>query len=384
MATNVQETTVIIVGAGPSGLATAACLYQLSISYIILEREDCIASIFNKKSYNRLHLHLTKEHCQLPHLPFPSNYPTYVPLTDFTKYLDDYASQFKISPIFENFVKLAQYDEDRKIWKVETNTVNGAVRCYEGRFLVVATGETSDAFIPQVDGLSEFKGEVIHSTNFKSGESYANKTVLVVGAGNSGMEIALDLCNYGAKTSIVVRSPIHIISRWAANFGLKFLKKIPLNLVDSFLVWHSKLMYGDLSKYGIERPKEGPFFIKVRDGKYPVIDMGAFEKIKSGEIQVLPRLTSIKGGGNEVVFENGKCYEFDVIVFATGFKRSTHLWLKGGDSLITKDGLAKPEFPNNWKGEYGLYSAGLARRGLYGAAMDAQKIADDISSLFSK
>lgn len=385
MTSRVEETVVLIVGAGPSGLATAACLYQLSIPYIILEREDCIASLFNKKSYHRLHLHLAKKFCQLPYLPFPETFPTYVSRADFLKYLDDYASQFKINPMFGNLVQSAKYDEERKKWKVEAKRIHGRnagedgeVQRYEGRFLVVATGEASDVFIPEVEGLSEFKGEVIHSTEYKCGEGYEQKKVLVVGAGNSGMEIALDLASHGAKTSIVVRSPIHLVSRWSVNLGLRLLKFMPLYMVDSLLVLLSKITYGDLTKYGIQRPKEGPFLLKVRDGKYPVINVGTFKKIKSGEIQVLPSLKSINDGGNEIVFENGKCHQFDAIVFATGFKRSTHLWLHGYDCLLNRDGLSKLVFPNHWKGENGLYCAGLARRGLYGAAMDAQNIAHHI------
>ncbi|XP_035834502.1 probable indole-3-pyruvate monooxygenase YUCCA10 isoform X1 [Helianthus annuus] len=398
MTTGVEETVVIIVGAGPSGLATAACLHKLSIPYIILEREDCIASLFNKKTYNRLHLHLVKSFCQLPHLPFPASFPTYAPIAQFLEYLDDYASCFKINPRFCNRVKFAKYEEDEEKWKVEAEVDGGGVKRYEGRFLVVATGETSDVFIPEVDGLSDFKGEVIHSTEYKSGKGYENKKVLVVGAGNSGMEIALDLSNYGAKTSIVVRSPvsfslllsggprnfsmgIHILSRWSFNIGLKLQKIIPIHLVDSFLVLVNNIIFGDLTRYGIQRPQEGPIAGKVRHSKYPVVDMGTTEKIKSSEIRVLPALKSANGGGYEVVFENGRFYQFDVILFATGFKRSTHLWLQGGDCLLNNDGLPKPMYPNHWKGENGLYCAGLARRGLYGARMDAQSIAQHIFKL---
>nr|XP_043637564.1 probable indole-3-pyruvate monooxygenase YUCCA10 [Erigeron canadensis] len=383
MTSNVEETVVIIVGAGLSGLSTAASLHRLSIPYIILEREDCISSLFNKRSYDRLHLHFAKKFCHLAHMPIPSNYPTYLSREEFLKYLDDYAHNFKINPKFGNYVKCAKYDEDRKIWNVDAKTMDG-VRCYQGRFLVVATGENSEAFIPKIDGLSEFKGEVIHSTEFKSGKKFENQTVLVVGAGNSGMEIALDLSSHGAKTSIVVRSPVHILSRWSINVGLVLLKCVPLHLVDSLLVLLSKVTYGDLTKYGIKRPKEGPFLIKIRDGKYPVINVGTIQKIKSGEIQVLPGLKSIKHKGNELVFEDGKCYQFDAIIFATGFHRSTHLWLQGNDSLLNQDGFPKQMYPNQWRGENGLYCVGLARRGLYTVAMEAQSIAHHILSLISR
>ena len=83
---------VIIVGSSTSGLATAACLSQLSIPYIILEREDCIPSLWKKYSYNCLHLHLGKQFCELPHMSFPSSYPTYMPKKLFKQYLDDYVS----------------------------------------------------------------------------------------------------------------------------------------------------------------------------------------------------------------------------------------------------------------------------------------------------
>ncbi|KAI3760057.1 hypothetical protein L1987_50446 [Smallanthus sonchifolius] len=389
MTTGVEQTAAIIVGAGPAGLSTAASFHQLSIPYTLLEREDCVASLFNKKSFDRFHLHLPKRFCQLAHMPFPAKFPTFVPRIDLLKYLDDYASRFDIKPKFGNLVKHAKYDEDRKMWRVETKMIGGdrsvaeEVRCYEGRYLVVATGENTEPFVPEVDGLSGFKGEVIHSTEYKSGKKYENKNVLVVGSGNSGMEIAHDLSEYGAKTSIIVRSPIHIISKWSVTIGLLLLKIWSLRFVDSLLVWSSKLMYGDITKYGMQRPKEGPFFIKVRDNKYPVIDMGAFKNIKSGKIQVLPALKSIKDG-DEVVFENGKCYQFDAIIFATGFRRSTQLWLEGNDCFLNKDGTPKPMYPNHWKGENGFYCAGLAGTGLIGAAMDAQKIAQDICNQISK
>lgn len=215
-----EQAVVIIVGAGPSGLATAACLTTQSIPYLLLEREDCFASLWQKYSYDRLHLHLRKQFCQLPHMSFPASFPTYVPKTLFVQYLDDYVSRFKINPLYQRNVVSAEYDDISKRWRVKATNINikasscsgddDRVEEYTARFLVVATGEATDPYTPdQIEGLDKFTGEVLHSTQFKSGKDFQNKNVLVVGSGNSGLEIAVDLVNHGAKTSIVVRSPVH-------------------------------------------------------------------------------------------------------------------------------------------------------------------------------
>ncbi|KAJ7972884.1 Flavin-containing monooxygenase [Quillaja saponaria] len=316
-----QEQLVIIVGAGPSGLAAAGCLTQKSIPCTILEREDCIASLWKKYSYDRLHLHLRKQYCELPHMSFPPSCPSYLPKKQFIQYLDDYVSHFKISPLYHRRVELAEYNEGTEKWSLKARNINGGsdgeAEEYIGRFLVVATGETADPFIPEVEGFGDFNGEMIHSTGFKSGKAFKEKNV--------------------------------------------------------------KIFYKGVTKYGIARPEEGPFYMKVKYGKYPVIDVGTYNKIKSGELQVLPTvIESIRG--NEVVFKNGKSYPFDSIVFCTGFKRSTHLWLKGDDYLLDDNGIPKRNFPNHWKGKNSLYCVGLSRRGFEGAKFDAENIANDISS----
>ncbi|KAE8009606.1 hypothetical protein FH972_006034 [Carpinus fangiana] len=375
-----EEQVAIIVGAGPSGLATAACFSRLSIPYIILEREDCFASLWKKYAYDRLRLHLRKQFCELPHMPFPASFPTYVPKSMFIQYLDDYVSHFNINPLHRRTVESTEYDEVSKTWKVKArNAGSGEVEEYCGKFLVVATGEATDPYTPEIEGLDTFSGEILHSTQFKSGKEFNNKKVLVVGSGNSGMEIALDLVNHGANTYIIVRSPVHFLSREMIYMALVLLKRFEVGTVDSLMVMMSKVVYGDLSKYGIRRPSEGPFYMKNKYGKYPVADVGAYEKIRAGEIQVIPaEIASVSG--KELLFQDGKSRSFDTIVFCTGFKRSTSLWLKGDDYLLNEDGLPKPSYPNHWKGENGLYCVGFSRKGIYGASSDAQNIADHIKS----
>ncbi|XP_057782426.1 probable indole-3-pyruvate monooxygenase YUCCA10 isoform X2 [Salvia miltiorrhiza] len=317
------EAAVTIVGGGPSGVATAACLGQLSIPYTLLEREECLASLWQKHTYERVHLHLPKQFCHLPLMPIPAAYPTYLSRHHFLRYINDYASRFNVRPVYLRSVEAAAYDGE---WRIQArNLDSGQVEEYRSRFLVVATGEACDARMPQIQGLESFAGELLHSTTYTNGQRFAGKEVLVVGSGNSGMEIALDLADYGAKTSIVIRSPIHILSRTMTYMSLVVARYLPMKWVNSVATLMSKIVYGDLTKYGIQRSKQAPFALK-ETGKYPVIDVGTLDKIKSGEIKVLPGIKSIEG--NCVLFENEEINAYDVLIFATGFKRSTKQWLK--------------------------------------------------------
>ncbi|XP_043720030.1 probable indole-3-pyruvate monooxygenase YUCCA10 [Telopea speciosissima] len=375
-----KETVVIVAGAGPTGISTSACLNLQSIPHILLEREDIYCPIWTKKTYDRLHLHLAKQFCELPHMPFPDSYPTYVPIKQFVQYLDDYVTQFKVNPVYNRSIESAAYDKVAGKWLVKARNIKtDEVQEYMSTFLVVATGETTDPFIPEIKGIESFKGEVLHSTKYKTGEPFGNKSVLVVGCGSSGMEIAYDLSNFGAKTSIIIRNPVHVMTRWMAYVALRLFKYLPYVLVDEIVLSLSKLWYGDMSKCGIRRPQEGPYAMKDKYGKYPVLDVGTIGKITAGEIQVLPEISSVEG--DEVIFTDGKSYQFDVILFATGFHRLTKNWLKDDDEFLNKDGIPKQSYPNHWKGKNGLYCGGLARKGLYGGGADGQNIANDIKKL---
>ncbi|CAA3018127.1 probable indole-3-pyruvate monooxygenase YUCCA11, partial [Olea europaea subsp. europaea] len=113
-----QEIVVLIVGGGPAGLATSACLNLQNIPNIVLEKEDCCASLWKKRSYDRLKLHLAKQFCELPHMPFPQNAPTFTSRTGFIQYLDNYASHFNVNPIYHRTVESASFDERERKWLV--------------------------------------------------------------------------------------------------------------------------------------------------------------------------------------------------------------------------------------------------------------------------
>ncbi|PON31966.1 Pyridine nucleotide-disulfide oxidoreductase, class-II [Parasponia andersonii] len=204
-----EEVDVIIVGGGPAGIATSACLNRLKVTNIVLEREDCYASLWKKRAYDRLKLHLAKQYCELPHMHFPEDAPTFVPKNDFVRCLDNYVARFHVSPLLNRNVESVFYNDNISKWSVVVkNLLSDAYEVYFGKFLVVATGENSQGYNPRVNGLDDFRGKVLHSIQYENGKSFSEKDVLVVVCGNSGMEIAFDLSNWGAKTSIVARGPV--------------------------------------------------------------------------------------------------------------------------------------------------------------------------------
>ncbi|XP_010270455.1 PREDICTED: probable indole-3-pyruvate monooxygenase YUCCA10 [Nelumbo nucifera] len=376
-----EEVTVVIIGAGPSGLATSVCLNNLSIPNVILEREDCHSSLWKKRSYDCLKLHLGKEFSFLPYMPHPSTTPTFMTKNSFIQYMDEYVSHFNLCPRYCRTVESAFYDKASGQWNVVAkNKVSNEDEVYLAMFLVVATGENSQGYIPEFPGLDSFRGSFIHSSQYKSGREYVGKDVLVVGSGNSGMEIAFNLAYFGAKTSIVVQSPVHVLSREMVYLGMNLLKFLPMFFVDNLVTMLSKLQYGDLSRYGIVRPKKGPFHLKQTTGRSPVLDVGTMDLIVNKDIKVFPRISRIEG--TNVTFENDKVWKFDDIIFATGFKTTIKDWLEVDGDLLNDNGMPKTPFPNQWKGKNGLYFAGFSSRGLAGVSMDAENIAEDINMAF--
>ncbi|XP_051143195.1 probable indole-3-pyruvate monooxygenase YUCCA9 [Andrographis paniculata] len=372
----------VIVGAGPSGLAVAAGLRSSAVPFVVLERAACIASLWQNRTYDRLKLHLPKQFCQLPGLPFPDHYPEYPSRKQFISYLDSYSRHFDIHPHFNERVDSAKYDDGCRLWRVRTVGGDGGEVEYICQWLVVATGENAERVVPEIPGLAEFGGEVIHACEYKCGERFKGKKVLVVGCGNSGMEVSLDLCNYGANPSMVARSSVHVLPReiWGRStfeLAMLMLKWLPLWLVDKILLVLAWIILGNIEKHGLKRPAIGPLELKNTRGKTPVLDIGALQKIKSKEIRVVPAITKFLCG--TVEFVDGQKLDIDAVVLATGYRSNVPYWLQENE-FFAKNGFPKAEFPNAWKGQDGLYTVGFTKRGLAGASVDAVNVSRDISN----
>ncbi|CAL4891994.1 unnamed protein product [Urochloa decumbens] len=384
----------VIVGAGPSGLATAACLKARGVPSLVLEKDPCVASSWRHRTYERLRLHLPRCFCELPMAPFPAGTPAYPTRDQFVAYLDGYARAFGIEPRLGARVRAAAYDAGIGFWRVVAVVVNedGGVAAeteFVSRWLVVATGENAEPAWPEgVEGMEGYRGLVMHTSSYKKGDEFRGKNVLVVGCGNSGMEVSLDLCNNGARASMVVRDKLHVLPReilGISTFGLSMflLRWLPIKRVDSLLLFFSRLILGDTEKYGLPRPKMGPLQIKSSTGKTPVLDIGALRKIKSGEIQVVPAINRFTGS-NGVEFIDGHREDFDAVIFATGYKSNVPSWLKEEEFFSHVDGFPRKPFPHSWRGKNGLYAAGFTRKGLMGTSYDALRIAGDIADQWTE
>ncbi|KDP33364.1 hypothetical protein JCGZ_12913 [Jatropha curcas] len=375
----------VIVGAGPSGLAVGAGLKQQGVPFIILERANCIASLWQTRTYDRLKLHLPKQFCQLPNFPFPEDFPEYPTKYQFISYLESYAKHYDITPQFNETVQSAKYDETFGLWRVKTiSIITGSISTeveYICRWLVVATGENAEKVVPEFEGVQEFGGNIMHACDYKSGQNYSGKRVLVVGCGNSGMEISLDLCNHKASPSMVVRSSVHVLPREifgnsTFELAVTLMNWLPLWLVDKILLILAWLILGNLEKFGLKRPFIGPLQLKNSEGKTPVLDIGALDKIRSGQIKVVPGIKRFFNGRVELV--NGEKLEIDSVILATGYRSNVPSWLRENE-FFSEDGIPKNPFPNGWKGKAGLYAVGFTRRGLSGASLDAISVALDIA-----
>ncbi|XP_040376438.1 indole-3-pyruvate monooxygenase YUCCA4 [Oryza brachyantha] len=379
----------VIVGAGPAGLAVGAMLGLAGVAYVVLERCGCIASLWRHRTYDRLCLHLPKRFCELPLMPFPVSYPEYPTKDQFLEYLDSYARRFAVEPVFRRAVISAEFDGES--WWVYTKEVITAavggeqavlgctMTVYRSKWLVVATGENAEPAVPEIEGAGRFKGQIMHSSEYRNGVGYAGKRVLVVGCGNSGMEVSLDLCNHNARASMVVRDTVHVLPRevlGCSTFGICMwlLRWLPIQTVDRLVLLVARLVIGDTARLGFPRPALGPLELKAVSGKTPVLDVGTLAKIRTGHIKVVPAVQCFQEHGVE--FVGGRVEEFDVVILATGYKSNVPYWLKESEFFSEKDGF--PRKSNGWKGQNGLYAVGFSRRGLLGVSIDATNIVEDI------
>ncbi|TIV93438.1 MAG: NAD(P)/FAD-dependent oxidoreductase, partial [Mesorhizobium sp.] len=207
-----------------------------------------------RRHYRRLHLHTVKSFSSLPFVPFPNSHPRYVPREKVVAYLDAYAERFGLEPRFG--VTVISIRREGEKFLVETDA--GGISASK---VVVATGNNAQPIMPDFPGIENFKGKVLHSAAYTEAAPYAGKDVLIVGMGNTGAEIALDLAETGAHPTVSVRKGVHIVPRQLFGLPIQMVgiasRTMPQSLNDWMFPKILDLALGRLERYGIVRPKQG-------------------------------------------------------------------------------------------------------------------------------
>jgi len=344
----------VIIGASAAGLASAVCLKQHEIPFILLEQYDHVASEWSNR-YDRLHLHTPKNLSGMPYFKIPSIYPTYVSKNDYATYLKEYSETFDVKPLFNQKVIRAERKEN--MWEVIT-TKNKFI----SKNLIVATGYSGKPVKATWKGMDHYQGEIIHSSQYKNGAVYRNKKVLVVGFGNSACEIAICLHEHQALPSLSVRNGVNIIPRDLVGIPIiniviveNWLTKLSPALTDLLNAPVLRLINGDIKKYGLQKLSYGPMTQVTKYKKVPLLDVGTMNLIKKGILKVYPGIEEIKPGG--VKFTDGREENFDVIIAATGFNPAFAEFLQGFEKVSDASGM--PLVSGRESGLPGLYFCGF-------------------------
>jgi len=327
-----------VIGAGAAGLAAGRQLRAAGIPFEVIERERDVgglwdASLRHSPVYRSTHMISSKPLTEFPDFPMPREYPDYPGHAQAVEYLRSYARAFGLYDFvrFEREVDRAERVEGDG-WKVTFR--DGETRVYSD--LVVASGIHWNPNLPEVPG--HFDGEWIHSCRYKTPDILRDKRVLVVGAGNSGCDIAVEAGQHAARTFLSVRRGYHYIPKYAfgrpidqvGEVGLKL--RLPLFLRRSLDQLLLKALVGSPEQFGLPRPDH-----RLLES-HPIVNGQILQALGQGDIRPKPDLRELQG--REVVFADGTVEPIDLIIYATGY-RAVFQFLPPGE-LGSADG--PPEF----------------------------------------
>lgn len=355
---------VVIVGAGPAGLAAGATLRARGIAATIIERGR-LGEPWRGR-YDRLHLHTIRSLSHLPGYRIPPEYGRWVARDQFVQYLEQYAAHHRLEPRVG--VETTRIDRDNGHWTVSTTA--GTI---PARVVVVATGFTCLPHLPRWPGT--FDGSLVHSVDYRNPQPYRGQDVLIVGAGNSGTEIAVDLAEGGAaRVRIAIRTPPNILRRDVKGFPIQLLgivfRRLPPRLLDQLILVLRRTTIPNLSAYGLPRPS-APFSQIQRTGTVPIFDVGFIDAVRRGVIEVVPGVTALDGGA--VVLADGSRVFPDAVVAATGYQPGLQP-LVGHLTVIGEHGIPSPQPRLHFVGMLIPLSGFLREVG-----MDARQIARNVA-----
>ena len=371
-----DDRPVYIIGGGPGGLAAAAALRGRGVRAVVLEKSDSVGASW-RRHYDRLHLHTTRKLSGLPGLPMPRSFGRWVSRDDVIRYLEKYTEFHELEIV--TGVEVSRVEAVGSDWVLHAT----GGRQLTGRAVVVATGFNHTPRLPEWPGSEAYTGELLHAGEYRNAAPYAGKDVLVVGVGNTGAEIAVDLVEGGAaRVRLAVRTVPHIVRRstagWPAQRTGILVRRLPVRLVDRAGEIMCRIAVPDLTAQGLPRPDTG-LYSRVKEGAIPVQDVGLIDAVRTGRVEPVAALASFDA--DKVVLADGTRVSPDTVIAATGYRRALEGLVGHLDVLdergrpLTHGGRTLPQAP-------GLYFTGFSNpiSGMFREmSIDAGRIAKALS-----
>jgi dimethylaniline monooxygenase (N-oxide forming) len=312
---------VCIVGAGSSGVAAAKALKQKGVDFECFEIGSDIGGMWRyqndnglSSAYRSLHIDTSRYNLGYPDFPIPDRYPDFLSHAQVLEYLEAYADHFAVRPHIRFRTRVADVRPHAAGgWQVQLE--GGETRRY--RAVLVANGHLWDPRWPEFPG--RFDGDVIHSHHYRTAEPFRDKRVLVVGIGNSAVDIAVDVCRQARSTMISTRRSAWVMpkyvmglpaDRWSA-FMMRRLR-LPTRVTRSLMRYLMFLAVGDQTRYGLPRPAH-PIW-----REHATVSQELLSYIGHGWIRVKPDVRTLQP--STVEFVDGSSEPVDAIIHATGYK----------------------------------------------------------------
>jgi len=358
-----RDPAVLVVGGGQAGLSIAACLTQLQVDTLIVDRERRIGDNWRNR-YHALVLHNQVHVNHLPYMRFPPNWPAYIPKDKLAAWFEAYVESMELNYWTATEFEGGTYNEREGRWSVVLRRADGTKREMHPRHVVMATGVSGIPSLPDIPTLRNFGGTILHSSQYDDGEVWKGKKVLVIGSGNSGHDIAQDLHSSGAKVTLVQRSSTLIVNvEPSAQLPYALYDEgpsledcdlittsIPLALARKshiLLTEQAKNLDKDLLD-GLERVgfkldfgEDGTgwqFKYLTRGGGY-YFNVGCSDLIVKGEIGLVQFSDIAAFVAEGARMRTGETLAADLIVLATGYKGQEYLVRKlFGDDVAARIG----------------------------------------------
>lgn len=385
-----REPTVLVVGGGQAGLTVAATLGHLGVDTLVIDKLPRVGDCWRTR-YHSLALHNPTDFNHLPYMPFPPNWPVYLPKDMVADWFEAYAMAMELNFWTSTEFASGSYDNAAGRWSIVVrNTANGCERGLRPKHLVFANGLVGAPHIPELPGLSNFKGDLMHTSAFTNGAHWRGKKALVVGTGSSGHDIAQDLHANGVETTIIQRGATMVLSinpsaklTYAIYDGVpvedgdlfvtvntlpvlkRTLKSMTARMVELDRTLIDGLIARGFKWYDGEDHLGHNMLIRTRYGGYN-LDAGCSELIVKGEVGLLQFEDIDRFLPDGAQLKDGSVKPADLIVLATGFEPQLEVVKKLlGKNIAEKIGpvwgLGKDgEMNNMWKrtAQEGLWFAG--------------------------